>query len=693
MTLRPLPWCRLAMAAITLSLRPSLSLAQDTQSQTPDVDAPADATKDPRIDPVTFRQHAVWPQDRLFDHLHMNLELDIPDINSPNLTGLETLTLTPIGQTRTTLSLDCKGPVVSRVSVQGAPATFHQDAGKLLIDLPSPASPGQNIDVTIAYTLDFSKNRGEGLTWSRAIEGSKSETRANVQIHAQGEAELNSKWFPCHDFPNDRLTTELSVTVADGYEVVSNGHLESKQPQPDGRVKWHWVQDKPHTYYLVTVAIAKFGIVDVGGPNTARPGLPMPVYVPKGDEKNVPDVFGYTPDMIAFFEKRFHQPYAWDKYAQVMVRDFAAGGMENTSCTLLTENTSSPADKGDRDDLVSHELAHQWFGDLVTCNSWEHIWLNEGWASYCEALWNEYKGGHLGDKPSDARSRDLYMRTVLGFLRQQRARNHGDLPNQAPIVSNRYNNPDSTFTKTDDPYAKGAVILHMLRERLGDDAFFTGVANYLEKYKFKTVQTDDFRRCLEAASGQSLERFFAEWLYRSGMPRVTVEFAWDDASKTLKVDARQTQEINYLNPAYAFVLPIYLKFEDGSSKWVEVAMDAKSASASFKLDSKPTQETVDPNVEVFAGYDTKKDLSMWLHEAADGVTYAAKLDAVEHLAWAGDNRAAAVLANLASDTNQLDTLRNAAQGAASTNRVIASIKSAAQRTLAMLESTTRIAAR
>lgn len=684
MKLGPVPRYRLCvmLAAMCVVSRPAF--AQDQSAV-----EPADA----RIDAATGRQNAVWPQDRLFDHIHMKLELDIPDIGKPSLSGVETLTVEPIAATHTTLSLDSHGPVVKTVTVAGVPAAFHDAEGKLVIDLPTPVSPGQRVDVVMAYDLDFSKNHGEGLTWSGPIDGAKSLTRANVQIHAQGEAEMNSKWFLCHDFPNERLTTEIYTTVADGYEVVSNGHLESKVPQPDGRVKWHWVQDKPHANYLVTLAIAKFAIVDVGGPDTARPGLPMPVYTPWGTEKNIPEVFGYTPDMVAFYERTFKQPYAWDKYAQVMVRDFAAGGMENTSCTLLTVSSANEGAKGDRDDLISHELAHQWFGDLLTCNSWEHLWLNEGWASYCEALWNEYKGGHLGDNHSEKRARDLYMRTMVGFLRQQRARNHGFEPEQAAVVSNRYSNPDATFTKTNDPYAKGALVLHMLRERLGDDAFFAGVADYIQKYKFKTVQTDDFRRCLEAASGQSLERFFWQWLYRAGMPRVAVDFTWDDATGTLNVDAEQTQRIDYQNPAYAFVLPIYLKFEDGTTRWVEVAMETRKASGSFKLPGKPTQATVDPNIEVFAGVETRKPLAMWMNQAADGLTYAARLDAVEHLAWAGQARASQVLSKVAGDASELGSLRQAARDAMRVNGALASVKHVARRVLAMAARAAQYAAK
>lgn len=653
----------------------------------------AQVEADPRIDAATGRRNANWPHDRPFDHLHMRLELDLPDISKPALSGRETLTVTPIGKARGSLTLDCNGPVITQALVSNAPAPFRQEGGKLTIDFPAPVEPGQPVEVTLAYDLDFSKHKGEGLTWSKPIEGAKSETRANVQIHAQGEAELNSRWFPCHDFPNERLTTELLVTVDGGYEVVSNGYLASKETQPDGRAKWHWVQDKAHVNYLVTLAIGKFAIVEVGGPQSARPGLPMPVYTPWGTEKNIPEVFGYTPDMIAFFEQRFKQPYPWDKYAQVMVRDFAAGGMENTSATFLTVSSANEGEKGDRDDLISHELAHQWFGDLVTCNSWEHLWLNEGWASYCEALWSEHKGGSLGDNPSAKRARDLYMKSVVGFLRQQRSRNRASAPAQAAILSNRYPNPDATFTKTDDPYAKGALILHMLRERLGDEPFFNGAAAYLEKFKFKTVRTPNFRRCLEEASGQSLERFFEQWLYRPGLPRVAIEYTWDDATTTLSVEALQTQTINYLNPAYAFVLPIYLKFEDGTSQWVELPMDSRFALGTFKLASKPTQASIDPNVEVLAAYDTRKPLAMWLNEASDGLTYAARLDAIEHLAWAGEPAAAQVLSRISADGGSLPSLREAARQAMTFNQALTGAKSVTARVMAMARAVSQYAAK
>lgn len=590
---------------------------------------------DPRIDSDSGRALLNYPHDRHFDHLHMNLELDIPSMLTPNLTGVETLDVAPIGCPRSELVLDCRGPEVQSVTLAGSDRPFKLESGQLRIDLGRDVPPGEPIRIQIRYTLDFSKNKGEGLTWSKPIPGADSQTRANPQIHAQGEAELNSRWFPCHDFPNERLTTELIVTLEEGYEVVSNGHLVSTEPAGPGRVRVHWSQDKPHPNYLVTLAIAKFAVVDVGGPDSARPGLPMPVYVPWGNEKNVKDVFGYTPKMIAFFEQRFGVSYPWDQYAQVCVRDFSAGGMENTSATFLTVGTSNPAEPGDRDDLVSHELAHQWFGDYVTCNSWEHLWLNEGWASFAECLWNEHKAASMGDNPSAKRGRDAYLKSVLGYMRQMRLRSRSSLPSAIPMASKRYNDPDAVFTKPDDPYAKGASILHMLRERLGDDAFFAGTTNYLKAHALSTAESDDFRRALEAASGQSLQRFFAQWVYRPGVPRLKVDFDWSERDSRLEVAVEQTQTIDRLNPAFAFTLPIYVKFEDGSARWIGLPIDSREVKTAFELPSKPTHAAIDPNLEVLAAIDTRKPLAMWLDELRHGVTIASRLDAAYNLAdWA-----------------------------------------------------------
>lgn len=546
---------------------------------------------DPRIDPETGRSNARWPTPRRFDHLHMRLELRFPDMNRAELEGVQHLRVTPIGVARGVLELDCRGPQVSSVLVDGAPAPFEVVDGKLRITFPAPVPPGREVACTIAYTLDFSANRGEGLTWARPRAEATSPSRAAPMVHAQGQAQLNSMWFPCHDFPNERLTTQIIADVEDGFDVVSNGRLVSREPAGEGRTRWHWSQDTPHVNYLVTIAIGKWHVEDVGGEGSARPGLAMPVYVDHADAANIAPIFGGTARMMAFFEELFGEPYPWHQYAQVCVRGFAAGGMENTGCTLLIDSTSRSSRPGARDDLIAHELAHQWTGDLLTCNSWEHLWLNEGWASYAECLWEEHKAGPDADAAKRA-----YLRAVVGYVRAQRARNRARAPEYPPMASNLYANPDDVFGKADDVYAKGALVLHMLRMKLGDGPFFDGTRAYIRAHRQGTVETSDFRRALERASGKNLEHFFDQWVYRPGLPSIAADYAWDDASSTLRVAIEQTQAIDPSNPPFRLDLPLRVTYPDGTLEWHTIPVRSQTSSASFALRARPMQVSIDPEI-------------------------------------------------------------------------------------------------
>ncbi|MCE7974396.1 MAG: M1 family peptidase [Leptolyngbya sp. PLA1] len=617
-----------------------------------------DQPKDPRIDAATGRSKSVWPRSPRFDFVHMRLELDIEDISKATLAGRQVLTVSPLGVDRPELLLDCKGPVVTAAAVDGVPAAFEQSPGGLRVRPAGGFPVGREYQVEVRYDLEYGGNKGEGLTYSPAEPDAKSETRKFPQIHSQGEPEVNSRWFPCHDFPNERLTTELLVTVEDGYEVVSNGRLLDASKGADGRVTWHWLQDKPHTTYLVALAIAKFGVIDLGGPESGRPGLSIPVYTPLGTEKNVRESFANTPTMIALFERLFDEPYPWDKYAQVIVRDFAAGGMENTSATFLMPGVAGAADRGDHDDLISHELGHQWFGDLVTCHGWAHLWLNEGWASYCEALWAEHYNREGEPRKPDA-GRDAYFRQILQSIRGQRGRNRGTAPTQPAMVSNRYSDPDAVFSKADDPYGKGCVVLHMLRERVGDEAFFKATAACLDRFKFGYAETDDFRRVFEEVSGQSLRRFFDQWCYRPGMARLAVDLEWNDATRALGVTIEQTQRIDRLNPAYVFSLPIYLRYEDGTDEWIDLAVESGTTTGSFSLKAKPSAVTVDPNITVFAATQTRKPLSMWIDDALHGPTLPARLAAISALRASEDPEASRVLGTLEADGRTAGLVREA----------------------------------
>lgn len=614
--------------------------------------------RDPRIDAESGRLRAVWPPDRAFDHLHMRLELDFGDLSVAEVRGVQHLMLTPVSRPQREVVLDCRGPLVESVVGNGEPLRFDLRNGKLRIFLAGSVQPGETAALEVRYTLDYSKNHGEGLTYSPARADAQSPTRQAPQVHAQGQAQSNSLWFPCHDYPNEQLTTELVVLAPSKYDVVSNGRLESRQVISDQQVRWEWVQDKPHAYYLVTVAIGVFAVSDVGGENSARPGIPMPVYVNVGNEENIEPIFGDTPRMMAFFERLFDEPYPWDKYAQACVRSFSAGGMENTSCTLLREEIARQGRAGSHDDLISHELAHQWFGNLVTCKGWAHLWLNEGWASYSECLWAEHKAG---DDP--AAGRRAYHRAVLEYAGSQRGRNRGFSPQHTPLVSNRYEHPDAVFSKRDDPYAKGAMVLHMLRERLGDGAFFEGARRYLDKHKFMFVETGDFRRCLEAASGQSLERFFTQWCYQPGLPRLSIDLDWDEGASGLRVSIEQTQLIDAHNPAYALVVPVRVEFEDGSTRWLEVPINSASTEMAFVLSSKPRQVNVDPNIVNLSANDVRKPLAWLMEEVVNGPSLSCRLDAAQALALIDHPLARGALARLAADPSQDSMLQSVARDA------------------------------
>ncbi len=565
-------------------------------------EAEPDLPSDPRIDPHTGRQLSTWQPSPQFDYQHMRLELDFPDLSKPTLVGKETLTAIALGKPRETMRLDAKKIGVRSVQVGRKPAKFDNNGSELLIHFPQAAAVGEQVEVVISYDVDFGYCKGQGLTWSAPKPDAKSPSDQVVQIHSQGEAQDNSCWFCCHDYPNEKLTTELIVTVEEGYDVSSNGRLVSKEAASAGRTRWHWLQDKPHANYLVTLVIGKFSIVEVGGPESATPWLSVPVYTPIGTEEDARRLYQNTPAMIAYFGELFDEPYPWDRYAQLICRDFVWGGMENTSATTMTRGSLSGED-GSQDSLISHELGHQWFGDLVTCKGWENLWLNEGWASFCEALWDEHAAG-----TDPAARRKAYQRAVSGFLAGQRARNSSSAPDSPALVSNRYMNEMQVMSKPDDVYGKGAMVLHMLRMRLGDDAFFAGTRLYLNRFKFKHATSDDFRRCLEETSGQSLDRFFAQWTLRPGMPRLEISYDFDASSSQLTIGVDQTQRVDADNPAYAFSLPFYVKYPGGPGEYLHLDVDTRQAKAVFEVREKPSSISVDPRLTVMAAHKVTREL-------------------------------------------------------------------------------------
>ncbi len=601
-------------AAQTGTAVPSTPPATSTPAASPA------ATPAAGFDPATGKQNRSYPPHRTVDHKHMSLSLMIPDMQVPRAKGLQRLTVSSISGPTEQITLDARALVIESVSCQGHTTNFTHDGRHLTIMFDPPLEQDKDAVIETTYIVDHPPL---GLIWTPTPE---SQPERAAQLHTQGQPQTNNYWFPCHDYPNDRLTTELIVTVPAEYEVSSNGRRLSKVrvvlPDNSGTLgayhRWHFLQSQPHVNYLVSLVVGRFDIVNLESTAENKSALPLPVYAPVGRGKDVAGTFKNTPAMIDLFSKVLDEPYPWDKYAQLIVTNFGAGGMENTSATTLFDTAiiaPQDLDDHDLDGLISHELAHQWFGDLITCNSWEHVWLNEGFATYLTSLWLEHRDG-----------RSAYEQYIRGNFDSVIGADKPLAPAQVGMVSKVYDHPWETFRRPSNPYSKGSAILHMLRAKLGDDLFFKGVVAYVEKHKFTTVETSDLRNAFEGVSGASLEQFFAQWCYRPGVPSLNVTNVWSEAEGTLTCTVEQTQTVDADNPAFEFDLPLSIMTGgDLTNKSVEVR--GKSTTLVIPLKREPQAVAVDPAMAVLADITLNQPTSWLLVQLTSGPTGTARAQA------------------------------------------------------------------
>ena len=615
------------------------------------------------FDASTGRNLLNFPPHRTVDVRHTRLQLRIPSMNDRTVLATATITIAPIAGDVDSFSLDGALLQVAGVTSPNRTCTFTRDDPneKLEIQLSPALATGQTADIEISYRIS---DPPEGLTWT--VESPAFPGRA-AQLHSQGESEFNHYWFPCQDFPNVRSTNEMIVTVPRGFQVISNGKLTSVvREKLEPFDTFHWVQDRPHAAYLVDLVVGKWDVVDVGSSK-----LPMPVYVPPGQGDRVRAVFGRTPKMIELIGRLSGEPYPWAKYAQVSAMNFGWGGMENTSATTLYETVALDQRAmldGDQEDLIVHELAHQWFGDLLTCKSWEHIWLNEGFATYVEALWVQYRdaslpsGGHgaAGLSPNN----DAYLAMIWNWQQDVIKNDTGAAPFQPAMVSKEYDGPDDVFDRAANPYPKGALLLHMLRHRMGDDAFFRGLENYVRMHKFKQVETFQFREAMEKASGLSLQRFFDQWAYRPLVPKVRVVSSWDSANGALNIAFEQTQTIDGYNPAFDLAVPIWVRLK-GRGDWtkLEARFDTRTFTFASSLASEPESIVVDPELTALAAFDISPTTfgdEAWAQVLASGPTMGSRMRAAKALAHSDTPGAAGALGAVVRDARALKELRAAA---------------------------------
>lgn len=600
--------CRLGMW-VTIGL-PGLSLAQvDAATNQPGNESgtppPAmAAAKAGRIKQV--KQH--WAKPPIVDFVHVDLDLTVPDLNTGRVILAERLVMRGIKEETETIELDGPSPKWAKVTSMeavGRRMVFVHRNERLSIDLMPPLKRGEELTLSFAYELTLGGRAGSGLVRVPADNDAKPPEAA--MMYSQGQAELNHLWFFCHDFPNDRMTSAVTARVPRGVTVVSNGVLAGiEEPAGEGPQVWKWKQNQPHAAYLISVAMGTFERVELApakGAGVDGRDVPVDAYVAPGKGAIARERMGDTGKMIEYFSKLFDEPYPFDKYSQTTVRAFPWGGMENSSATTLTDaavNESVPADAT----LVSHELAHQWFGDLVTCRTWEHVWLNEGWATFAESLWSAEEARQKGEDAEAAYLSGLmHYREELakGYTKVERSRLPGV---KEPLASAIYADSDDVFEKADDPYGKGAWVLHMLRERLGDEAFWRGTREYLNLWKNREVETGDFRRCLEEASGDSLDRFFHDWVYTYGMPTVKVQIepvagdGGEEGKHHVKVRIEQT---NPGGEARGLRIPLVLLGKDGKHEVVAEVNDLtweETIITEFAVE----RGEIDPGATILAGW-------------------------------------------------------------------------------------------
>jgi len=550
--------------------------------------------------------------DRPVDIRHLKLELDV-DLKRKRISGTATLDLVTL-RPLTTIRLDAVNHQVTAVRgrrAQDKPVVleFENTGREILVHLKARAAARDAWQLAIDYSVT---NPDTGLHF---FGPSKTTPKQPLMVWSHGEPISNRYWFPSQDHPAERQSSEIIATVPTGMECLSNGKLISRKmvegSQPgEQKIRFHWKQQKSHVSYLTTLVVGRFHVA-----REQWRGRPVLYYVPPESAPDTARTFGRTVEMLDFFSDTFGIEYPWEKYAQVVVEQFTAGGMENTSATTLYRGVmhderamldSTP------DRLIAHELGHQWWGDLVTCRNWSHLWLNEGFATYCEVLWYEHK---LGRDEAD----------YLLYSKSRSGRSGAALTR--PIVDRHYASPRSMFDSR--AYPKAGWVLHMLRHRVGDDAFFRALKRYGTVYSYQVAETGDLRRTFERLLGHSLERFFFDWTERSAHPVLTVSSRYDADSKQVRVEVTQDQD------GEPFAFPLRVSFTvPGQSEPVrlDLAVTEKRQVAFVPVTSRPTLVRVDPEHTLLAEVKEKKSRGWWVAQLKKAPRVPERLRAVAHFA-------------------------------------------------------------
>ena len=554
---------------------------------------------------------------KLSDLVHTKLDVRF-DYAKRYLYGKEWVTLKPHAYPTDTLRLDAKGMDIKTVALMnGSQQTQlkynYTDGLNLRINLGRAFKPGEEYTVYIDYVSKPDELKVKG---SAAITDAKGLYFINpdsavkgkpVQIWTQGETEGSSAWFPTIDRPNQKTTDEISMTVPSKYVTLSNGYLASSKPAGPGLRTDTWKMELPHAPYLFMMAVGDFKIYK----DTWR-GKEVSYYLEPKYAPFAKQIFGNTPDMLEFFSTRLGVEYPWNKYAQIVCRDYVSGAMENTTATLHGEQVQlTDRELLDRDysgeSVIAHELFHQWFGDYVTAESWANITVNETMADFSEGLYAEHK---YGRDAADAH----YYRYLRSYLASPRDA-------AKTLVRFHYDEQEEVFDLVS--YQKGGAIMDMLRTYLGDEVFFAGLQKYLKDNAFGNGEAHQMRLAFEAVSGQDLNWFYNQWYFSPGHPVVTIDYAWDAAKKVQSVTVKQTQE------GQPFQLPFTIDYYVGGKvQHQAVTMTEATQTFTMPLAAKPELVNVDANKKTLWMKVDNKPMADFAYQYAHAPLYVDRREAV-----------------------------------------------------------------
>lgn len=553
-----------------------------------------------------------YAPDRTFDTEHVRLEIDV-DIARERIRGRCRTRLRAIKAGVDEMVFDAVNFKVDDVRWNRRRAVYDYKDGKIHVRAPRPVAADARVEVEIAYSVDRPKL---GLYF---IKPDRHYPRRPTQVWTQGEDEYARYWFPCHDAPHERTTTEVIATVPSGFTAVSNGRLVGSSESRARRTRtFHYRHDIPHATYLVTLTVGRFSEL-----RDKWQTVPVLYYCEKGREEDTRRAFGKTPKMMDFFSKFIGVNYPYAKYAQIAAADFIYGGMENTSATTQTDAAlldERSAIDYTSDELVAHELAHQWFGDYLTCKDWSHAWLNESFATYFDALFKRH------DKGDDEFYYQLRGNANAYF---EEDKDHY----RRAISTKVYKRPSDLFDR--HLYEKGSIVLHMLHHFLGEDLFRKSIRTYVRANRARVVETVNLINAIEEATGWNPRRFFDQWIFGAGHPELRIRMWWDPRSHEVNLRVIQAQATGpetglfWLKTEFLFLTP-------SGFRRFPVEIEKKSHLFKFKLDGEPSMAVFDPDHAILKRVDFPRSEEMLAVQLFKDPHPLGRIDAAHALARTGN---------------------------------------------------------